>query len=293
MALHALSVDVEEHFQVEAFADAVSFDDWATHPSRVVDNTARVLDLFAEYGLRGTFFLVGWVAERYPELARRIAAAGHEIACHSYRHSHISRLNPLEFRADTRRALDIISQATGVRISGYRAPTFSMTRRSLWALEILHEEGVQYDSSVFPIRHDLYGIRCAPRQPFLWILESGARMLEFPASTVRLGTWKIPAAGGGYMRILPPAYTSWAIRRLEGEKAKAMVYFHPWELDPDQPRISASWRSRFRHYTNLSGFESRLRRVLEQFSFAPVHEVLQSYSAAGEALREFTIREVN
>lgn len=281
MSLHAISVDVEEHFQVEAFADVVPSADWPSQPSRVMDNTLRVLDLFAEFGVRGTFFIVGWVAERHPDLVQRIASAGHEVGCHSYLHSHICRLQRQQFRQDTRRALDTIGSAAGLPVRGYRAPTFSVTPNSLWALEILYEEGVKYDSSVFPIRHDLYGMPMAPRRPFRWILPNGGDLLEFPASTVQLGGLRLPAAGGGYLRILPERYTHWAIRRLEREQTNAMVYFHPWELDPAQPRIAAPWRSRLRHYTYLHRFDSRLRRILQQFRFASVDEVLQEFAAAG------------
>src|SRR6185312_15203910 len=158
----------------------------------------------------------------------------------------------------------------------YRAPTFSVTRQSLWALEILQEEGLQYDSSVFPIWHDLYGIPEAPRRPLRWTFGNGSSLLEFPASTVQLGGLRLPVAGGGYMRIPPSGYTTWAIRRLESEHTNAMIYFHPWELDPVQPRIAAPWRSRFRHYTNLHKFETRLRGVLTEFQFAPVEEVLKN-----------------
>lgn len=288
MLLHALSVDVEEHFQVEAFAEVVSFADWTHHASRVVDNTIRILDIFGEFGVRATFFVVGWVAERHPDLIKRIAAAGHEIGCHSYRHSRICRLQPAEFKEDTRRGLDTLSSIAGQPILGYRAPTFSVTDRSLWCLQILQESGLQYDSSVFPIRHDLYGIPNAPRRPFLWKLANGATLTEFPASTVEIGALRLPAAGGGYLRILPAGYTNWAIRRLENEHMNAMVYFHPWEVDAAQPRINAGWKSILRHYTNLAGFENRLRGILKKFRFAPLHQVLEQCMAS-EPLAEYSV----
>jgi len=273
---HALTVDVEEHFQVEAFAHSVKFQDWARHASRVVNNTDRVLDIFAEYKVRATFFIVGWVAEQHPGLVKRIAEAGHEIGCHSYYHSHLGRVTTEEFRQDTRRALGIIAEIIGQPVKAYRAPSFSITAKSLWALEVLQQEGIQYDSSVFPIRHDLYGIPEAPTMPFRWKLKNGATIIEFPASTIALGRLSLPAAGGGYLRILPLEYNLWALRKFARAHRPAMVYFHPWEIDPGQPRIAAPWKSRLRHYTNLRRFEQRLRILLQLFRFAPAHAILDS-----------------
>jgi len=275
---NALTVDVEEHFQVEAFADSVAVDQWPLLPSRVTANTLRTLELFAELGLRATFFVVGWVAERNPQLLREIAAAGHEVGCHSYLHQHLERLSPEAFRQDTRRARAVIEDATGMSLKGYRAPSFSVTRRTLWALEILAEEGFRYDASVFPVRHDVYGMADAPRFPFRWSLPSGAELYEFPASTARFWGQNLPTGGGGYLRMLPLRYVRWTARRIiQGDGQPLMVYFHPWEIDPEQPRMAGRWRSRLRHYHNLNGMEARLRALLSGKTFAPAWDVLQRY----------------
>lgn len=273
----ALSVDVEEHFQVEAFAGTVAPESWMQMPSRVVANTHRVLDLFARYHARATFFVVGWVAERYPQLVRDILSSGHEVGCHSYAHRALWRLTPEQFREDTRRGLQAIAEACGVRPIGYRAPTFSVTERTLWALEILAEEGIEYDSSVFPIAHDWYGMPDAPRFTFRWEVGGGRSLYEMPMSTVTLAGRNLPTGGGGYLRILPMTYVRWSMRRLrQHESRPAMVYLHPWEIDPEQPRIAAPLKSRLRHYTRLGGFERRLRWLLTSRRFAPMSEVLRA-----------------
>lgn len=286
--VHALTVDVEEHFQVEAFARSIEFSDWPHHTSRVVHNTERILNMLADYKVLATFFIVGWVAEQHPELVRRIADAGHEIGCHSYRHRHLARLTAVEFREDTRRALATIAEITGQRVRAYRAPSFSVTAKSCWALEILQQEGIEYDSSVFPIRHDLYGIPESPKAPFLWKLSSGGSIIEFPASTIQMAGVALPAVGGGYLRILPLGYNLWALRRITRKRRPGMVYFHPWEIDPDQPRIASSWKSRLRHYTNLDRFEHRLRTLLQCFSFAPARTVL-NLQMTRQALEEWSL----
>jgi polysaccharide deacetylase family protein (PEP-CTERM system associated) len=291
--VHTLTVDVEEYFQVQAFVDRVPPETWDTLPSRVVQSTRRVLDLFDRYGARGTFFFVGWVAARYPSLVREVQARGHELACHSYWHRPVYALTPDEFRADLREAKEAIEQAAGTRIRGYRAPTWSITRRSLWALDILAEEGFEYDSSIFPIRHDLYGMPHAPRLEYTHELRSGRRLREFPPTTASLFGANLPGGGGGYLRILPFSYTRWVLRRMEEvDGAPAMVYFHPWELDPGQPRIAASLRSRLRHYTNLGRMEDRLARLLEGYRFQSIAERLgapRSCSADPDAPRQESV----
>jgi polysaccharide deacetylase family protein (PEP-CTERM system associated) len=268
---YILSVDVEDYFQVEAFAKVVPRSDWDRWPSRVSVNTHRVLDLLDEFGVKGTFFTLGWVADKFPEVVREIHCRGHELACHSFWHRPVYSLTPGEFREDLVRARDAIEQAAGVRVVGYRAPSWSITARSLWALDILVEEGFLYDSSIFPIRHDLYGIPGAKRHPYQW--QAGrASLTEFPPATVKLGGQTLPAAGGGYLRIFPLRYNKWAMERLNqefGEKGVVVVYLHPWEVDPEQPRIAAPLRSRFRHYTNLGKMEPRLRNLLRAYSFEP------------------------
>jgi polysaccharide deacetylase family protein (PEP-CTERM system associated) len=271
-----LSVDVEDYFQVEAFAHRVPRSQWPSFPSRVRQNTERVLHLLDRNRCRATFFILGWVAEREPALVREVAQAGHEVACHSHLHRRVHSLTPQEFREDTKRARGVIEEAAGVSVVGFRAPTFSITRESLWALEILAELGFKYDSSIFPVRHDLYGIFDAPRGVHQRRLPSGQSIWEFPASTVRVAGQNLPAAGGGYLRLLPMTYTRWAINRIHNqERRPVMVYFHPWELDPGQPRLKAGWRSRLRHYTGLGKTEDRLDALLSNGRFQPLRQLLQ------------------
>jgi polysaccharide deacetylase family protein (PEP-CTERM system associated) len=285
----ALSVDVEDYYHVEAFRDRIQPDTWPLYPSRVVANTRRVLDLLSRNGARATFFVLGWVAERHPRIVREILGAGHEVGCHSYWHRCIWRLSPEEFRADTRRARAAIEDAGGQVVLGYRAPSFSIVKRSLWAIDILAEEGFVYDSSVFPIHHDVYGIPHAPPFPFRWASHNGHQLYEIPPTTVRLGPWNLPAAGGGYLRILPEWYTRWAVRRTHREGRSLVAYFHPWEIDPRQPRLRGRIRSVFRHYLHLDQMEGKLDRFLAPGNFAPMIDHLEAlvgripHKAAGRA----------
>jgi polysaccharide deacetylase family protein (PEP-CTERM system associated) len=272
---NGLSVDVEDYFHAEAIAAHFGRSNWETMESRVVENTHRVLDLLGEYDARATFFVLGWVAERFPGLVREIHARGHEIGCHSYWHRLIYRLTPDEFREDTRVAKDKIESSIGVKVIGYRAPTFSVTKNSLWALRILFGLGFEYDSSIFPIRHDRYGIPDHPRFLCRYEKEGPREIVELPISTWRLANFNMPFGGGGYLRILPFAYTRRAFRRVnEGEQQPAIVYFHPWELDPEQPRLNVPLRSRLRHYTNLSGMRKRVTMLLQNYEFVPLRELL-------------------
>jgi polysaccharide deacetylase family protein (PEP-CTERM system associated) len=271
-----LSVDVEDYFQVEAFSDRVCRDEWPNYPRRVEANTLRVLDLLDECCVKGTFFTLGWIAERCPTVVREIADRGHELAVHSYWHRLIYKLSPQEFREDTRLAKDAVEQAAGRAVYGYRAPSFSITRKSLWALEVLAECGFRYDSSIFPVRHDLYGIPDVPRTPFRVSTPSGT-LLEFPITTFRLGlgpNW--PVAGGGYLRIFPFAYTRLGIRRAVREGVLVITYFHPWEVDPEQPRIAGQALSRFRHYTNLSRTAGRIRQLCSMVNYIPFEAALKN-----------------
>jgi len=271
-----LSVDVEDYFQVEAFAHRVPRSQWPAFPSRVRQNTERVLRLLERNRCRATFFVLGWVAEREPSLLRDIVQSGHEIACHSHLHRRVHTLSPLEFREDVMRARDAIEDAAGVAVAGFRAPTFSITRQSLWALEILAELGFTYDSSIFPVRHDLYGIPDAPRGIHQRQLATGQTIWEIPPSTVQLAGQNLPAVGGGYLRVLPMSFTRWAIRSIHRrERRPVMIYFHPWELDPGQPRLQAGWKSHIRHYTGLRKMEGRLDEILAQGRFQPLLELLQ------------------
>jgi polysaccharide deacetylase family protein (PEP-CTERM system associated) len=271
-----LSVDVEDYFQVEAFAHRVPRSQWPAFPPRVRQNTERVLRLLERNRCGATFFILGWVAEREPSLVRDIVQAGHEVGCHSHLHRRVHTLTPGEFREDVRRARGAIEDAAGVAVVGFRAPTFSITRRSLWALEILAELGFVYDSSIFPVRHDLYGIPDAPHGVHQRQLASGQMIWEFPPSTVRVAGQNLPAAGGGYLRLLPMAFTRWAIRRIHRrERRPVIMYFHPWELDPEQPRLQAGWKSRVRHYSGLRKTEARLDKILAEGRFRPLLELLQ------------------
>lgn len=265
MVLNSISIDVEEHFQVSGFERVIARDDWDKHPSRVVENTRRILRLLDECSAKATFFVLGWVAQREPDLVREIADAGHDIASHGYWHRLIYTQTPDEFRDDVARSIEVIERACGVRAVGYRAPSFSITDKSRWAWSVLAELGMEYDSSVFPTNlHDRYGIGEANPRPH----EVVENLWEIPMSVMRIGKWNVPVAGGGYFRLYPLWLTRSAIRRLNADATPANVYLHPWEFDPEQPRIGGVSRgSAFRHYVNLGRTESRLRRLLKEFSF--------------------------
>jgi polysaccharide deacetylase family protein (PEP-CTERM system associated) len=272
--VNGMSIDVEDYFQVSAFEGVAPRHRWGSFESRVTANTERLLAIFAEADVHATFFVLGWVAEQYPSLVARIAAAGHEVACHSHAHRLVYDLTRTAFRNDLRRAKDAIESAAGAPVHGYRAPSYSITPRSLWALDILIEEGFRYDASIFPIHHDRYGIPLSPRHPYL-LHREGGQLIEVPASTVRLGPLNLPIAGGGYFRLLPYAWTRWGIRSVnERERRPVIFYLHPWEIDPDQPRLRAGLTTRIRHYGNLGKTERRIRRLLGEFRFAPVSRVI-------------------
>jgi polysaccharide deacetylase family protein (PEP-CTERM system associated) len=289
---HILSVDVEDYFMVEAFAGSVSRDSWESRPSRVDTCTRRVLDHFDKHNVKGTFFFVGWVAQKFPELVREVHLRGHELACHSYWHRPIYILTPQEFRADTRRAKDAIEQAAGVTVIGYRAPSWSITSVCLWALEVLAEEGFLYDSSIYPIHHDLYGMPSGERFAHVHDCGQGQQIWEFPPTTVRLLGLNVPAAGGGYLRIFPMAYTRWAFRHIESNYGQPVVlYFHPWEVDPDQPRITDKIKSQIRHYTNLSHMEQRLTVLLTEYEFQPVSAAMARMAETSSKLATQALRD--
>jgi polysaccharide deacetylase family protein (PEP-CTERM system associated) len=271
---HVLSVDLEDYFHVEAFAGMVSRESWNSYPCRVVDNCRRLLDIFDRYGVTATFFTLGWVAHRFPSIVREIQERKHELACHSFWHRRVDSLTPSEFRSDTRQACDAIEQAASVRVRGYRAPTWSISRGSLWAFDILGEEGFEYDSSIYPIHHDLYGIPGASRFPYAHVCGGGQALIEFPPATARIAGMNFPAAGGGYLRIFPLAYTSWVFRQFEQAGRSLVLYLHPWEIDPEQPRMRGPFKSRFRHYTNLHRTEARLHSLLRRYRFMSFREYL-------------------
>jgi polysaccharide deacetylase family protein (PEP-CTERM system associated) len=281
--VNAMSVDVEDYFQVSAFDRVVSRAGWDDFESRVVPNTERILELFASEGVRSTFFVLGWVAERFPRLVRQIAAAGHEIASHGYHHQLLYTLTPAQFREDVRAAKALLEQTSGTAVTGFRAPSYSIVESSLWALDILIEEGYAYDTSIFPIHHDRYGIPNAERHEHVIHRKAGT-LIELPASTTRVGNVNLPIAGGGYFRLLPYAWTRWGIRRVNRQEKKPVVfYFHPWEIDPDQPRFAVGAASRLRHYTGLDRTPERLRRLMREFRFTSVAGVLNLQAAEAPA----------
>lgn len=281
--LNALTVDVEDYFQVSAFERYVDRSKWDDYPLRVEGNTRRVLELFDSFNVKGTFFILGWVAERCPLLVREIQERGHEIACHGYGHELVYAIGPERFRADVRRAKALLEDICGVKVCGYRAPSYSITARSLWALDILIEEGFAFDSSVFPIHHDIYGLPGAPRFPHVIERDSGS-IKEFPLTTypLRLGKkqYLLPIAGGGYLRLLPAELLRTCVAAVnEKEEKPAVLYFHPWEIDPEQPRIRAGLKSTFRHYLNLHKTEGKLKHLLARLEFGTMSEVLSRCSS--------------
>ena len=290
--VNALTVDVEDYFQVEAFRSVVGHEKWDNYRLRVEDNTYRILDLFDQLGVKATFFTLGWIAHKKPRLIEELVKRGHEVGCHSYWHRLIYSLKKDEFRDDTERATRYLEDATGKPVRLYRAPTYSVVPRSAWALEILADLGYEVDSSIFPIRHDYYGFRSFPRFPVRTLLPGGKQIVEFPMSTMRIGGANFPGAGGGYLRILPLAYSLRVLRRLNyRERRPGVVYFHPWEVDPDQLRLQARWRSKIRHYTGLKKMEAKLRILLKKFSFAPMTEVLNRYPPRDEVSMEDLLKE--
>ncbi|MEP7245945.1 MAG: XrtA system polysaccharide deacetylase [Gammaproteobacteria bacterium] len=272
--VNAMTVDVEDYFQVSAFESRVSRPHWDRFESRVCGNTECLLQLFNDANVTATFFVLGWVADRFPALVRRIAAEGHEVASHGFEHRLVYDLTPAEFAADLRRAKGILEDATGRAVVGYRAPSYSVTARSLWAFDVLIAEGYSYDASVFPIHHDRYGIPQSPRHPYRVHRKAGS-LWELPGSTVRIGGQNLPIGGGGYFRLLPYGWTRRGIAHVNQHEGKpVMFYLHPWEIDPDQPRLGGSLMSRFRHYRNLDKTEARLRRLLTEFRFGTAMSML-------------------
>ncbi len=280
--VNAMTVDVEDYFQVSAFEGMAPRYRWDGFESRVCANTERLLAIF-EGRVKATFFVLGWVAERYPQLVKTIADAGHEIASHGYAHRLVYDLTRDDFRDDVQRSKDLLESASGMRVLGYRAPSYSVTPRSLWALDILIELGFGYDASIYPIHHDRYGIPLSPRAPYV-LDRDGGSLIEAPGSAVRIGPLNLPVGGGGYFRLLPYAWTRWGISRInKGEGRPAIFYLHPWEIDPDQPRLAAGRLSRLRHYRNLAETEPRLRQLLADFQFGTMRQVLQPLAVARTA----------
>lgn len=276
---NALSVDVEDWFQVGAFETVISRDSWETLPRRVEHNTDAVLGLFDEAGVKATFFTLGWVAARHPALIRRIAAAGHEIASHGWDHKRVFTMSEAEFRADLIRAREEIENASGMKVSGYRAPSFSVDQRTLWAHPVLAEQGYAYSSSVAPMRHDHYGWPESPR--FAWHPVAGSELIELPVTTFELAGRRFAAGGGGFFRLLPYRLSNWAVTRVNQEEARpAIFYFHPWDMDVDQPRVAnAPLKSKLRHYTNLSAMRPKLLKLLNAHQWGRTDEVAAAEQA--------------
>lgn len=269
---NAMTVDVEDYFQVSAFEGHFAREDWDRIPCRVEANTDRILQMFADAGAHATFFTLGWVAERYPSLMQRIVAQGHEVGSHGMEHIRATGQSREDFASDIRRSKAILEDATGTPVRGYRAASFSISKDNFWALDEIGAAGYSYSSSIYPVRHDLYGIPDAPRYPFK---ANGGGVTEIPVTTVRALGQNWPCGGGGYFRLLPYAYFKWAINRFnERDGRSAIFYFHPWEIDAEQPRVpNVSAKTRFRHYTNLAKMQGRLEQLLSDFRWGRMDEV--------------------
>jgi len=272
---HHFTVDVEEYFQVSAFESRVSRHRWDKYDSRVALSVARLLDLLSTHGARGTFFILGWIAERHPELVREIAASGHEVASHGWAHRRVTDLSQAGFREAVKRTKRLLEELTGTPVRGYRAPSFSILPGLEWALDILIEEGYQYDSSLFPVWHPGYGYPNGKRDPH-WLDRPVGRLAEIPPTTLKVGRLTVPAAGGAYFRWFPYSLARAAVKDCERRQVPATFYIHPWEIDPDQPRLKVSLLTRLRHYGGLHRTFGRLHRLLDEFSFRPIAETVES-----------------
>ena len=275
---NALTIDVEDYFQVSAFAPYIRRDEWEQRECRVERNVQRILKLLAQKQIKATFFTLGWVAERYPQLVRDIVAGGHELASHGYGHERASDLSQAAFTQDVTRAKKLLEDLAGAPVLGYRAPSFSIGTGNLWAFDVLAGAGYQYSSSVYPIRHDHYGMPDSPR--FAYRLASG--LLEIPITTLRLGNRNLPSSGGGYFRLLPYALSRWMLRKVNREdRESAIFYFHPWEIDPEQPRVAGiDLRTRFRHYVNIGRTERRLISLMDDFRWGRMDQIFLTRAQA-------------
>lgn len=272
---NAMTVDVEDYFQVSAFEPYVLKEQWDTLTHRVERNTNKILDLLDERSIKATFFTLGWVAERYPDLIKRIVSEGHELACHGYEHIRVTEQTPEQFRDDVAKAKKILEELSGKEIKGYRAASYSIGASNLWALNVLQEEGFKYSSSIYPVKHDLYGMPNAPR--FIYKPIKNQDFKEIPITTVRLGDKNFPCGGGGFFRFYPYALSKWAFNRVNNqENEPGIFYFHPWEIDPEQPRQNGlSLKTRTRHYLNLHRMENRIKRLLTDFKWDTMENVFQ------------------
>ncbi len=273
---NAITVDVEDYFHVAALAEVIKPEDWPNHDLRVEQNTHKILDLFDLHKVQATFFVLGWVAERCPDLVKEISRRGHEVASHGYSHQLVYNQTPAVFREETSRSKVLLEDIVQKPVRGYRAASYSITNESKWALDTLIELGFEYDSSIFPIRHDRYGIPDAPDYPHLLNRDSGS-IIEFPLSALNVFGYRLPVAGGGYFRLYPYWLTRMLLNQLARQTKRPFIfYLHPWEIDPDQPRVNTSRLSRFRHYNNLDVCEQRLVQLLKDFEFTSVADVLST-----------------
>lgn len=275
---NAMTVDVEDYFQVSAFEPYITKQQWDILPHRVERNTQRILDIFDASGIKATFFTLGWIAERYPDLVGRIIKDGHELACHGYEHTRVTEQTPAQFREDISRTKKILEAISGKEVKGYRAASYSIGAKNLWALDILQEEGFKYSSSIYPVKHDLYGMPDAPR--FIYEPINNQDFKEIPITTVQFGSKNLPCGGGGFFRFYPYAFSKWAFDRVNNKENQAGIfYFHPWEIDPEQPRqLGLSLKTRTRHYLNLHRMENRIKRLLTDFNWDTMENVFLSNS---------------
>ncbi len=275
MKTNAMTVDVEDYFQVSAFEPYIAKEQWDVLPRRVERNTHRILDLFNEKKIKATFFTLGWVAERYPDLIRRMVKDGHELACHGYNHIRVTEQTPEQFRDDVSKTKKLLEDLSGEHVNGYRAASYSIGAKNLWALNILLEEGFKYSSSIYPVKHDIYGMPDAPRFGYEPI--ENQHFKEIPITTVRFGNKNFPCGGGGFFRFYPYALSKWAFNRINNEESEsAIFYFHPWEIDPEQPRVHGlNLKTRTRHYLNLNRMENRITRLLTDFNWDTMANVFQ------------------
>lgn len=278
---NALTVDLEDYYHVSAFNKHITQEQWGVQEDRVERSTSLLLEWFANAGCKATFFTLGWVIEQHPSVIRQIAERGHEIACHSLRHRTVYEMSPAEFREDTRRAKELLEDVTGTAVQGYRAPSFSITEKALWAFEVLADLGFRYDSSVFPVQHPDYGMPAASRSPFVVNTDAGP-VVEFPMSTLEFAGRRCPFAGGAYLRLLPYWYTRWGINYLNrAESRPVCVYLHPWEVDPGQPVLRGSLSARLRHRLGLRALSGKLRRLLQDFEFCPLGSLVEEIRQSG------------
>ncbi len=274
--VNALSFDVEDYYQVEAFKEFIRFEEWLKYPPRVVANTRKITGILDERNVKATFFILGWIAERFPDMVKQLADNGHEIATHGYAHRMVYKQSREAFEEDLIKSIEILENISGKKIIGYRAPTYSIVEETFWAFDILIRHNLLYDSSIFPIVHDRYGVPDGERFPHKIKRENGGTIMEFPLSTLRFWKWNFPIAGGGYLRLFPYWFLKKSLQRINKQEKPGLIYLHPWELDPEQPKIpNIAPITRFRHYINLHSTATKLRSLIRDFEFAPIRDVLQ------------------